>query len=926
MKPFSQAACGLSVVVAGLCLASQLSAAPTYATHPPQRPLPAPSTRPAGDGPVMYVDPQKGDDAADGSLAKPWRTLDHALRQLKPGTTLHLRGGIYYESAILTVAGETDKPVTVRSHPGEIAIIDASLRQFTENPAAAWEPCPDGAPGEYQSTATFPDGPSGQGVHVLGNFADSMVPLQGYRFLGDLRSDNPYWNIEDKSKQEQFVYCGPGVTFNPKTQRIHCRLAHTNMPWLGDDNYRGETDPRQVPMVITMADGESGAPPLTVRNSSHVRLMDITMRGGRAAPLVIDASTNIELDGLTLYGGGTAMSVKHTTGLRAQHTAFRGIAAPWTYRAALKYRSIEARLISTTSWQLTGADNSHFEFAWCEFTDSIDGVFIGNVRGVRTHHCLMDNLSDDGFFVTAVTGYDGKTHGGDLHFHQNLISRTLTSFAFGVGHGRQKSTSEGKQLGAGMWIYRNVFDYRRPVMYYWPANAERGEESPDSFGRPTGDHGSPIWEPMFIYHNTFIAGESAWRDYYLLGLGGHGMGANTTRRLFNNIAVHAKGKPGLVFGFDSLGRANIHADHNLLWSHPHGEEIKSDFFQKLHAGSWKRYFDASKAIYPPGVAANDMFANPAFVKFGAAWHDPLDLTLNAGSAAIDKGQPLDENLPDPLRAPDSGPPDIGAIPHGTTPWRVGVGGRLDAFGNAVDAAPLGAVTEWVYPHQTQVLQYRQDVKPAAMVLGYPAPDGPILDFALAQLRVPVDTYTRQWLSPAEFSRYSMVVYEGSLSRGKVEPAAFTADELNQLQTWLQAGGTLLLMRDRTEPFRTKEGMMFLERLLGPATSGPDNTYAIRIANHPWVRDVADNVATPWSDPRTIAAMATRRGQAIVATESGKVALLRLPVGKGQIIYHGWTVASALPEGRKPSTVEREQAYETQFCILFNLLDDVYKQR
>ena len=73
----------------------------------------------------------------------------------------------------------------------------------------------------------------------------------------------------------------------------------------------------------------------------------------------------------------------------------------------------------------------------------------------------------------------------------------------GVGHGRQKGLPGGAlQTGSGAWIYRNVFDFRRPVMYHQPGKL--GDDV-TSIGRLASDHGSPAWEPMFIYHNTIVA-------------------------------------------------------------------------------------------------------------------------------------------------------------------------------------------------------------------------------------------------------------------------------------------------------------------------------------------------------------------------------------------------------------------------------------
>ncbi len=52
-------------------------------------------------------------------------------------------------------------------------------------------------------------------------FGDSMVPLHSYVWLSDLQSDAVSW----AGKMEP-LYCGPGLWYNPRTRRIHARLAH----------------------------------------------------------------------------------------------------------------------------------------------------------------------------------------------------------------------------------------------------------------------------------------------------------------------------------------------------------------------------------------------------------------------------------------------------------------------------------------------------------------------------------------------------------------------------------------------------------------------------------------------------------------------------------------------------------------------------
>ena len=119
----------------------------TYRSHPPVRPLPRASGRPLAKGPALFVDTLKGNDANNGSTARPWKTVAAAVKRLKPGDTLYLRGGTFYEQVTLTASGAQGKPITLCSYPGELAILDGGFRQFADDPANAWEPVAGDVPG-----------------------------------------------------------------------------------------------------------------------------------------------------------------------------------------------------------------------------------------------------------------------------------------------------------------------------------------------------------------------------------------------------------------------------------------------------------------------------------------------------------------------------------------------------------------------------------------------------------------------------------------------------------------------------------------------------------------------------------------------------------------------------------------------------------
>src|SRR4051812_44697283 len=99
------------IFIALVCISHALAAEPaSFTSHAPMRALPAPSTRPAAEGGAYFVDPKVGDDAAGGNRANPWRTIQHGVDQLKPGDTLYLGGGIYYENVRITGKGAVDRP------------------------------------------------------------------------------------------------------------------------------------------------------------------------------------------------------------------------------------------------------------------------------------------------------------------------------------------------------------------------------------------------------------------------------------------------------------------------------------------------------------------------------------------------------------------------------------------------------------------------------------------------------------------------------------------------------------------------------------------------------------------------------------------------------------------------------------------------
>lgn len=676
-KPFRFA---IGVTVLLVCGATPATGQSKLLSHLPMRPLPTASKRPLEKGPTYYVDAGKGDDKQDGSEARPWKTIQHGVGRLKPGDTLYLRGGTYYEKVRLGRSGTADAPIVIASFPGELAVIDGGLREFFEAPETSWEPAKGGAEGEFVSTKVYPNVDERKIPHqflpgswepmlgieeerplALGHFGDSMVPLHGYRTATDLRSTNELSLGNRKAGRVDGVYCGPGLWYNRETGRIHIRLAHHKLPGLGDRAYRGETDPRKLKLIVAVGFGDAV---LRVNGVRHVKIQGIVLRGATGSPMIeVYGSENIHFDHLTVFGGFPGLLVDASKEIHVTHCAFRGLAAPWLGRTHMKY-------FGTASYQIVFRNsqpvNENIELAWCEFTDDHDFAFLRYVKNFQFHHNFVDNFNDDGL----ECGPKLRSH--SMFIYQNRIGACLGVFQQHLTD-RDEAPAEHDPK-AGLYIFRNVFDQRAGVYYILPAKADPSGEFLRSEGHFLSGHSGPVYPVMRVYHNTVLRRTPVFRDLYLFGLGAVGLD-RTERDVFNNIFVQMESVPGVQF-IGVKQAKDVREGGNLLWGLKDGPQLKGDPFAKFRASA---LFADSRKRYEPGWTTQDRIANPKFVKLSPD-EASYDLRLQVDSPAVNSGQPVPRDWPDPLRTADQGAPDIGALPLGTEPWRVGVDGRIALFG------------------------------------------------------------------------------------------------------------------------------------------------------------------------------------------------------------------------------------------------------
>ncbi len=888
------------------CVCSVARGEGQIVSHPNVRPLPAGHDRPLPAGELIYVDVTKGSDAGPGTLEKPLRSVQAAVDRAQAGQTVVLRAGTYYESVKVSKAGTVAKPITIRAYPREVAIIDAGFPEFYNDPKGSWEPAPGGAPGEYRSTKTYEMEPWTIGA----NFGDSMLPLIVYRFAKDMRETEQYWALDDKSQDERTVYCGPGVFYDAESKRIHIRLAPTTMKMLGKNNYNGVTDPRQVPLVLG---GRTKEPALTITSSAHVNVQDVVLRGGGTNAAAIDSSYDVELSGCTLYAGNSALSISFTKKVRLLNTAFRGACSPWNFRGQMKYRSREAKVIHASGWNTGGVED--LEIGYCEMTDSIDGMFIGGVKRVQFHNNLVDNFTDDGIFVSANTTPDGTTQGGGLELYENMISRTLTAFAFGVGHGRQLTLDEEKkikQLGMGLFVYRNVFDFRSPVHYSMPKDAAQ-DGTLDEHGRLMGDHGSPTWEPIAFYQNTVVFGEGDGRGLYPFSVA---LGGGTKRRVFNNALLYAKGLPGPAV---LKPHGDLQTDANLVWSWDPAWTGQEPYPRFQAKGS--KDFELSKDYYPPGWMVNDVVKDPKVAKFSPVPGSALDLTPGAGSPALGAGLKLPDGLPDPMKPEGDKRPDIGAIQSGKPVWRLGVQGRFNAFG-VEDKAPAMAWNTGRAQGVAKDVEWSAvlNKKPIGIVQGYPPIDRPQLMHFLKSNHVQIGFNERAWPKAEELKEFGVLAVVDS-ARGMYAPSELAGP----LKEYVDKGGTLLVLSGSTESFRQMPG--FLTSIVGekPAEKKPEMD--IMMPGHPWIKQLEAMEPKQWMPEANFRALPVSKGQVIIGNKNGQALMAVVPSGKGQLIYVGWSVTADRPQAGSRSewanTPQAEMESQAQVDILKHIVNTLY---
>lgn len=127
----------LITIIMGLMLAcSGGSADDTPGPTPPEKPIePTDPTDPDEHKPVCYFVATNGNDANDGTIDKPIKTINIAINMTKEGDTVYVREGVYNQKVVIQQKGTAKKHISIKAYKGEKPVISGEGIAVTSSTA-----------------------------------------------------------------------------------------------------------------------------------------------------------------------------------------------------------------------------------------------------------------------------------------------------------------------------------------------------------------------------------------------------------------------------------------------------------------------------------------------------------------------------------------------------------------------------------------------------------------------------------------------------------------------------------------------------------------------------------------------------------------------------------------------------------------------
>ena len=225
-----------------------------------------------GSGPLRRCG-QGGRHAATAAASSPGRPSRMPCASCKPGDTLYLRGGTYYEHVTVTCsrhAGEADHDPLVSGRAGHPRRRPARVLRAAR--PKAWEPCPGRRRRRVSvgarpiRTSAAPAGSTNL-LRQLRRFDGAAARLSHPGRTCAARTSTGTSRTRSASDEDRASTAGPASSTTCKTGRIHVRLAHTHVEGPGRRTTIAAKPIRASCRWSSPA--HSGGSPLTLHGAQH---------------------------------------------------------------------------------------------------------------------------------------------------------------------------------------------------------------------------------------------------------------------------------------------------------------------------------------------------------------------------------------------------------------------------------------------------------------------------------------------------------------------------------------------------------------------------------------------------------------------------------------------------------------------------------
>lgn len=410
-----------------------------------------------------------------------YRTIQQALDEAAPGDTIRLSAGVYREFVRITKSGSAELPIVLEglvgtdAHPS--AVIDPS------QPAAEWRRAADFGDGVYEATLKFSPQVLQLEGRAVARVSRRNMELPEVRALFGLPADGLYKGV--KGADGTRFWDGIEAIYGTIGSQTYLRLRNGNDP--------GASAVRVSP---------TGAA-ITLKNVSHVRIRNVTIRGAAQGLLLDGAQTHHNVvEGCRISQGdcrimlrnGAADNILRNNELSSEYYGSEDFGA-WGTSAPTATTIIRGHIYKVFKYLVganASADHGIFveragprnEISGNRIHHGLIGIQCEATSDLDVHHNSVHHMSSIGLVT-----FDRTENG---RFHENLFYDC--NIQLRIHHYNTPGDRTRREYhylnrywnppGVGNHVYVHWLDRR------WPAATSHPE--------------------LWLYHNTFVGGDGGF--------------------------------------------------------------------------------------------------------------------------------------------------------------------------------------------------------------------------------------------------------------------------------------------------------------------------------------------------------------------------------------------------------------------------------